>query len=79
MCNIDCGKALKEILFAQETFFKENFMSSFMLVGCVILGMHFEQPNTAKWTALGCALSVLGRGEMPLRGKNMFLSVHVVV
>ena len=45
--------------------------------------MAFGQPNTAKSTALECALSVLDRGEMPLGGKNMyfnlFLSVYVVI
>ena len=66
-------------------------MSSLMLLGCVILGTHYEHavgvkkkvpiamafghPNTAKSTALECALSVLGRGEMPLGGKkNLYFS-----
>ena len=65
-------------------------MSSLMLLGCVILDTHYEhavgakrkvhiamafgQPNTAKSTALECALSVLGGGEMPLGGNNMYLT-----
>lgn len=32
----------------------------------VPIAMAFRHPNTAKSTALECALSVLGRGEMPL-------------
>ena len=58
-----------------------------MLLGCVILGMHYEHatavkkkvpiamalgnPNTAKSTALECALSVTGRGNIPLGGERL--------
>ena len=85
--NIDDGSSLKTLLLAQENFFKENFISSLMLLGCVILATHyvhatdakkkvpiamaFGNPNTAKSTALECALSVLGRGDMPLGGKTV--------
>ena len=88
--NIDRGEALKELLLSQETFFKDNFMSSLMLLGCVILGTHYEHAvgskrksplqwpldtQTLQSTALECALSVLGRGEMLLGGKkNLYFS-----
>lgn len=71
----------------QEEFFKENFLSSLMLLGCVVMGVHYEQavsvkkkipiamaygqPNTAKSTAMECALSVIGRSDLPMGGKHL--------
>ena len=81
--DIDGGESLSDLLKTQESFFGENFVSSLMLYGCVIMGTHYEQntkktliaialghPNTAKSTALECALAVLGRSESPIGGKN---------
>lgn len=41
-------EALKELLFSQETFFKDNFMSSLVLLGCVILGTHYKHDVEVK-------------------------------
>ena len=84
--DIDQGEALKELITVQEEFFKENFVSSLMLLGCMTMAVHFERavkakkqiplamalghPNTAKSTAIECALSVIGRANIPLGGKE---------
>ena len=81
--NIDRGEALKELLLSQETFFKDNFMSSLMLLGCVILGTHYEHavgvkkkvpiamafghPNTAVDGTGMCFVSVGPRGNATWR------------
>lgn len=43
---LDNGEALKSLLNAMQDFFKTNFISSLMLIGCVILGIHYKKAGT---------------------------------
>ena len=45
--NIHGDETLKELLLSQETF-KDNFMSSLVRLGCVILGTHHKHDFEVK-------------------------------
>ena len=62
-----------------------------MLLGCMAMAMHYEHgvqskkripltmalghPNTSKSTAIECALSVIGRANIPLGGNEIHIDV----
>jgi len=51
--NIHGDEALKELLLSQETF-KDNFMSSLVRLGCVILGTHHKHDVEVKKKIAHC-------------------------